>query len=383
MKITHCISSIDQDTGGPARSVTHLVEELVKTVSVSGVAILTLKSENPLLRESPSIAINLGFYESGLLGYSAGLQTALNEIATELFHGHGIWQPTVHQMAAVARKRHIPYVISIRGMLEPWSMQQSSLKKKLALFLFQDKDLQHAACLHATALMEVEAIRKAGYKNPVANIPNGINLEEFPQKDYNSGMDGKRKILFLSRIHHKKGLELLIAAWNTIDAGLRENWIIEIAGNGEEGYITQLNGMIRDLGLDEQISIIGSRFGEDKLKTYQGAEFFVLPTYSENFGIVIAEALSCGIPVVTTQGTPWEEIEKYNAGKWIAIGEEPLRAALIEMLKMSREEITVMGRNGRRLIEQNYSIVSVAQKMAEVYLWLLGKQKKPDFVYTS
>ncbi|MFZ2284908.1 MAG: glycosyltransferase [Lutibacter sp.] len=380
MNISHIIASMDESTGGPARSVTHLLEELGKIEAISQVNLLSLKSENPLLSKFSNPKLQLKFFEAELFGFSKALEMNLQSINTSLFHGQGLWQLPVHQMALAARKRKIPYVISIRGMLEPWSLQQSKVKKKIAMQLFQYKDLKEAACLHATALMEVDSIRKLGFKNPIACIPNGINIAEFPQKEYSEQPGSKKRVLFLSRIHPKKGIELLLEAWKSIDLELRENWIIEIAGNGENDYINQLKSLIKVKGLENKIKIVGPKFGKEKLALYQSADLFVLPTYSENFGIVIAEALSCGVPVITTKGTPWQELETVNAGKWIEIGVAPLKEALLQMMEKSDLERETMGKNGRKLIEEKYSIESVAKKMVALYAWIINGGKKPDFV---
>jgi glycosyltransferase involved in cell wall biosynthesis len=380
MKITHCISSIDESTGGPARSVTHLVEEFGKIDVISEVNLLSLQSENPLLLSFLNPKLKLKFFEAAFFGYSRGLKIKLQSIQTLLFHGHGLWELPVHQMALAARRRKIPYIFSIRGMLEPWSMQQSKVKKKIVMQLFQHKDLKQASCLHATGVMEVESIRKLGYKNPIAAIPNGINIGDFPQKQYAIGKT-KKTILFLSRIHPKKGIEILINVWQSLDYTLKENWCVQIAGNGEDNYIKQLNTLIQEKGLVESITIIGSKFGPEKIVTYHEADLFVLPTHSENFGIVIAEALCCGLPVITTKGTPWEDLERYNAGKWIPVGESFLKEALVDLMSKTDAEREAMGKNGRKLIEENYSIESVSEKMVELYAWILNGGKKPDFVY--
>ena len=380
MNISHIISSIDESSGGPARSVTHLLEELGKIEAISQVNLLSLKSANPLLATFLNPKLQLKFFKAELFGFSKALKMNLQSIQTSLFHGQGLWQLSVHQMALAARKRKIPYVISIRGMLEPWSLQQSKVKKKIAMQLFQNKDLKAAACLHATALMEVKSIRDLGFKNPIACIPNGININDFPQKECNEQSSSIRKILFLSRIHPKKGIELLLEAWKSIDLELRENWIIEIAGNGENDYINQLKSLIKVKGLENKIKIVGPKFGEEKLTLYQSADLFVLPTYSENFGIVIAEALSCGVPVITTKGTPWEALLATQSGWWIDIGVAPLKAALVEALQTSPQSLQQMGDNGRKLVEEKYSIQAVAKQMMELYEWIINGGKKPVFV---
>ncbi|WP_447770457.1 glycosyltransferase [Sphingobacterium faecium] len=379
MKVVHTISSIDQSTGGPARSSTSLIEELLKNDCVDRIDLLTVRSNDPLLNKFESKKGHIHFNTSRLGHLSKSFKEQLTNINPDLFHGHGIWDLPVNQMAKIAREMKIPYVVSIRGMLEPWSLKQSKFKKKVAMLLYQHYDLKKASCLHATAEMEAKSIRDLGYKNPIAVIPNGIDLSEYPMKDF-SIRKTKRKILFLSRIHPKKGIEYLIEAWERLEPSVKLNWEIEIAGNGEEGYLNKLNDIINSKSLNGDIKIIGPKFGSDKLATYHSSDLFVLPTHSENFGIVIAEALSCGIPVITTTGTPWQNINKSNSGQWIDIGVKPLLKSLEFMMKLNDSELNQMGFNGRKLIENEYSIESVASKMLECYKWILNKGEKPNFI---
>lgn len=368
MKVVHCISTIDKNSGGTSIYMKLLIESLDGKIEQ---VLITEISENNLKIDSSANLIFLSKKE---------INKGFSKLDANLFHGNGLWQFPVHYMAKNALKKNIPYIISTHGMLEPWSLGQSKLKKKLAMLLFQHKDLKKATCLHATGQMEVDSIRKLGYTNPIANIPNGIQIKDFPQKTYLK-KNSKRKILFLSRIHPKKGIELLITAWKSIDSNLKKDWCIDIAGNGEQSYLDTLNQIIEREGLSQEIKIIGPKFGQDKIETYHSADVFVLPTHSENFGIVVAEALSCGVPVITTKGTPWSDIEINNAGKWIDIGEEPLKIAMQELMLKSDAERESMGNNGRKLVEGHYSIESVALKMVELYKWIINSGEKPSFVY--
>ena len=381
MKIIHCIASIDKSTGGPARSCTHLINALQHIEEIEEVDLFSLKTEDPIYVE-PSIKEKgkYYFFSSSSFGYSKELKVYLSKIRSTIFHGHGLWEIPVHQMASFARKNHIPYIISVRGMLEPWSMQQSKLKKRIALLLYQKKDLSSANCLHATATSELESIRKLGYMNPVAVIPNGIDVDSFPLKEPKFVEDPTRTILFLSRIHQKKGIEILIEAWSKLTDSVKSGWKVDIVGNGSPDYIASLNNLILSKGMEKEIVILGPKFGGDKVKAYQQADLFVLPTHSENFGVVIAEALACGIPVITTKGAPWQELEEFNAGEWIDIGIEPLRSSLSNLMTKNSFELMTMGQNGRKLVEQKYSISSVASQFFELYKWLDNKGDRPYFV---
>ena len=376
MKIGHVISSIDRNSGGTSVYMKFLLEELNLYATQN---IVAFDSANNIKIEA-DVKLLLVKQSRVNIFYSKSMIFALDNNYPDIFHGNGLWDYPVHQMAYIARKRNKSYIISTHGMLEPWSLEQSKFKKFLAMKVYQNKDLIKATCLHATGQMEVQTIRKLGYTNPIADIPNGIVIKDFPRKEYVRGKT-KKTILFLSRIHPKKGIDILINTWALLDDNLKENWSIEIAGNGDDSYISQLNSLIQENGLEECIKIVGPKFGHDKIATYHGADVFVLPTHSENFGIVIAEALCCGVPVITTTGTPWQILEEYNAGKWIPVGENPLKVALEGLMSKTDEEREAMGRNGRRLIEEKFSIESVVQRFVLLYQWILTGENKPDFVY--
>lgn len=376
MNILHVISGIDLTDGGPSKSVPDLA--LNQALQGQAVTIFTTVSENPYLKESPHPNLSLCFTVKNT--FKKNLNRLLNASKFDILHGHGIWQMPIHNMTQLASKKNIPFVITPRGMLEPWALNAGKWKKKLALSLYQRTDLTKAVCIHTTAQMEGENIRKLGFKNPIAVISNGIDVSEFPLKSETT-KKGINKILFLSRIHPKKGIENLIESWSQTEKALRQNWQIEIAGNGEENYITSLQKLIEAKDLQEEIKIIGPQFGDAKIKAYQQADLFVLPTYSENFGMVVVEALACGVPVITTKGTPWEELNTHHAGWWIDIGVQPLVKALDEALNLPEEQRKQMGRNGRELVEEKYSIEAVAAKMIQLYKWILSEGEKPEFVY--
>lgn len=367
---------MDANSGGTTTAVLDILKVQSKFV---GLELYTLNSIQQI-----EITVNnliLFTEDVSFLDYSSDLGKKMKFSNASIFHGHALWSLSLHQMSAMARKLRKPYLISIHGMLEPWSMQQSVLKKKLAMALYQHKDLKSATCLHATALSEAESIRNLGYKNPIAVIPNGIDMSNYPMKEKEMAKFGKKKMLFLSRVHHKKGIEILIEAWSLLHPSLKNNWEVEIAGNGEKEYIASLQNKIQLSGLANEIKITGAHFGEEKIKTYHSADVFVLPTYSENFGMVVAEALSCGIPVITTKGTPWKDLEDYNAGSWIDIGVEPLKKTLEVYLQKDNSELERMGRNGRKLVEEKYSIASVGEKFVKLYNWILTSENKPNFIY--
>jgi len=379
MIISHVISSIDENNGGPSRSVTHLLSAINQSHPSIRLNLNTGISENPILKVFDRHNIKLTFYKSEIFGRLSGLNKLLTESNSQLFHGHAIWDLPVHQMALTARSLKIPYIITPRGMLEPWALKQKRFKKKIALELYQYKDLKNAACIQATAPMEAENIRALGFKNPIAIIPNGIPLRDFTVKNFDKYTFNK-KVLFLSRVHPKKGIENLIKAWSLLPSDLVRDWTLDIIGNGEQSYIDILKSLINEKRLSQRISIKDPVYGKDKTKAYQNADVFVLPTYSENFGIVVAEALACGIPVITTKGTPWEDLKHYDCGWYIEIGVRPLVKTLENALRMSKNRRQQMGENARRLIEAKYDIAAVADQVYELYHWILNESDRPSFV---
>lgn len=375
MKILHVISSIDISCGGPSKSVSDLA--IHQTFRGQNVTIITNASENPYLKESVHPNLKLIFVKE--TSFKKMLKGILLSENFDILHSHNLWEMPMHIMALLARKNNIPYIITPRGTLHPWSLNVKKWKKIPAMLFYQRKDLLKATCIQATSKTEAKYFRELKLNNPIAIIPNGIAIEEFPKSLIKKSIVNKT-ILFLSRVHSQKGLAFLIEAWQQLDQSLRENWQIEIVGNGEKGYVVSLQKLINDKGLSNEIYIMGPLFGEDKLAAYHRADLFVLPTYSENFGVVVAEALACCVPVITTKGTPWEELNTRKAGWWIEIGAKPLAVALEKAICLNDTERQQMGLNGRKLIEESYCIQSVASQMIELYEWVLGKREQPYFV---
>ena len=376
MKVTQAIQSLDRNDGGTASYIQLLDTELIKYTPI---CITTLASANPLPMDKRIEIIACQKSFPYVKGYSKELLKRMKGIQTTLFHGNGMWQFPIHALSSIARQMKIPYILSPHGMLEPWALQTGKFKKKLGLWLYQYEDLAHATCLHATAKSEADTIRALGLKNPIAIIPNGINLSEYSISTHNE-KKAQHTLLFLSRIHPIKGIEFLIEAWSKLENSLKQHWIIRIVGNGDQHYMNSLKELINQKGLSKEIFIEGPLFYDDKIKAFKEADLFVLPTFSENFGIVILEALASGVPVITTKGAPWVELEENNAGWWIEIGVDPLVETLKKALKLTNSDRHLMGINGRALAESKYSINAVAKKMMELYYWVEGKMPPPSFI---
>jgi glycosyltransferase involved in cell wall biosynthesis len=250
-------------------------------------------------------------------------------------------------------------------------MHVKRFKKQLAMLLYQKKDLQMANCILATSQMEAHNVRNLGIYSPVAVIPNGIDITEYKCRGEIEKYSIKKQILFLSRIDPKKGIEYLIEAWKILKSQYRD-WNVIIVGNGEESYILRLKTLISKYGLEECIRILPPAFGEDKYKLYCESSLFVLPTYSENFGMVIAEAMSCGVPVITTNGTPWHELNTKKLGWCIDLSLNNLIKSISEAIDLGQDRLFELGQLSSRHVYENYQYNEVANRMISVYKWVIN-----------
>lgn len=264
----------------------------------------------------------------------------------------------------LAQKLGYKVVLTPHGMLEPWIIQRHYWTRKVpALWLYQRAAIQKADCIQATAESERDNLLKLGYNSNIKVVKLGIDADGIEMK---KSWKKTRQILFLSRVHVKKGINFLIEAAAELRSELQGYKII-VAGEGDAAYVAEMKQMISDRGLQDIVQLIGGVYGNEKWRLFQTSDFFVLPTHSENFGLAIAESLASGTPVITTVGTPWNDLNSSHAGAWIEIGTQPLVATLRQFLALSDEELGTMGRNGRKLIETKYSAKVMAEEMMGVY----------------
>lgn len=360
MRVLHIVSSLSRAIGGPARSV----QGLVAGLNDGGID-AWLMAMKPL--GDPWIEGVKAKYrcanKTNWFGMQKAVERVIDELKPDLVHVHSIWQWTLHLAVKAARKKGIPYVLAPRGTIEEWSLKQKWLKKKIALMSYQGADFRHAAAIHCTAESEAAQARRMWPGKPIILSPNAVNLpKELPRRKLHE--DGAHRALFVSRFHHKKGLLNLIDAWAKIRP---QGWKMELVGTDSDGYLKVVESRIAVLGLQDVFIITGALMDEEKWDAYARADLFVLPTYSENFGIVVAEALWAGVPVVTTKGTPWFELEVCNCGWWIDIGVESLAMTLKDAMSLADEDRLQMGERGHRLIEAKYTWNSVVDKMIAGY----------------
>ncbi|MEO1283159.1 MAG: glycosyltransferase, partial [Pseudomonadota bacterium] len=265
------------------------------------------------------------------------------------------------------------------GMLGRGALAFSRHKKRAFAALIQRRSLAGVTCFHATSEQEHDDIRAFGLTAPVAVVPNGIDVPdtgEIMQPALAS--DRQRSVLYLGRVHAKKGIDRLLRAWANVEAA-NPNWRLQIVGPAEEGHDVELLHLAQRLQLPRVVFHPGM-FGAEKLAAYRDADLFVLPTLDENFGMVVGEALAHGTPVICTKGAPWAGLSEKGCGWWIDHGVDALTATLSESMAMPREKLRAMGLVGRSWMEADYSWDRIVLDMLSVYRWCQTKSEKPDFI---
>ncbi len=374
MKILTFISSLDINAGGPSRSVPILVKGLAELGM--DVTLMTIYSENMNVHALEGTTAKLKLLEPSFS--RSEIAQYLKDEKFHLIQIQSMWDLPYHKVMVEARRLGIPYIVTPRGMLEPWSLSQKKWKKKLAWWLYQRNDVQKSVCVFTTAKMEAEHVSNLGITTYKAVIPNGIETDAYPCKISTDVV--KKQVLFLSRIHVKKGIELLFEAWKRIHHDFAD-WQLLIVGNGEAEYIHSLENRVESFGLKDCIKILPPVFGEAKIKVYQESAIFCLPSYSENFGMTIAESMSCGTPVITTTNCPWEILDESKIGWCVDLSVDNIERALREAMTMTPTDLYEMGQQASKLINENYDYRVVTRNTLRLYKWLLNSGEKPEFVY--
>lgn len=365
MKIVQFITSIDRKNGGTSTYLELLTEYLGRLVDLH---IVSAPCDNPINMQHATVHYVDCVGMKNLLKLRKQISVLLDELKPDVVHSNGIWEPQSYIVQCEAQRRGIKFLITPHGMMEPWCVNNKAWKKKLALALYQQKSIRKADCLHATTPQERDNMLLWGEKTPIEIIPLGIGVDDIAVK---ATWKKRREVLFLSRVHYKKGIEFLLEAVKDLKE-LLSGYTFIIAGEGETDYVEGLKQRAKDYGIGHLFNFVGGVYGNKKYNLYRNADFFVLPTYCENFGYVIAEALAVGTPVVTTQETPWCSLEENNCGHWVPLKQEDITNAIKDMIGKDDAELETMGRNARKLIETQCNSTIVAKRTVELYKKMLG-----------
>ena len=389
MNIIQILPSILEESSGPSYSVRRLCEKISEK---SNLELLTLSNktflQNKNIRNSKlnfhkEFDIN---YLPRRLGSSPNMKKYIKDKVSgnsvDIIHNHGMWQMTATYTTLAKKFENIKTINSPRGTLSPVALSHSRVKKNAFWLLFQKKSLEIASAFHATSEQEYIDIRDLGFRQPIIILPNGIDIPRLSKE----AIKKKRKILFLGRINKKKGIENLLYAWKVLMNDFID-WDLEIVGSDEQygrksNYLSELKQIAIKLKL-KNISFSEPIYGEEKFLKYNQSDIMVLPSYSENFANTVSESLASGTPVITTKATPWKKISDYKCGWYIDTGYEPLLDCLNKAMKISSNNLSTMGHNGREWMTKEYSWDGISEKMILSYKWLHGSSKQYDWIITN
>lgn len=366
---------MSKSCGGPA-CTTSLTVQGMKTLGVD-VKILTnrmLPGEVSVSEEPFIHYLELPSYYNSRFGYSSAWTKVLKEISeADIYHIQGIWQYQGYITARFAIENHSPYVITLHGALHPEALRYSSLIKKMALSLFQRKQLQKASCVHVTCAEEMKHYRSLGFTNPVAMVPNPIDCGELVDPFFK---DDIKRVGYLGRIQPYKRVDRLIEIWKN----LHEPGELVIMGDGDPKYVSEMRRKVQEEGLDK-VCFTGWVSGMEKQRLLASLTCLVVPSDFENFGMIIPEALLQNVPVIGSTATPWKDLNTYRCGWWVNNDQETLTDVLREVLSLNKGDLYEMGKRGRQLVLEKYAVNVVSEQMKQLYGWLAGNSEKPDFVF--
>jgi len=274
----------------------------------------------------------------------------------------------------MARRKGIPYIVSAHGMLEPWALTNKRMKKTIYAAVTERSTLACASCLRALTRDEADDYRKFGLSNPIVIVPNGVEVQQYPADIFLNRfphLQGRRLILYLGRIHYKKGPDILMRAWQLIEQQFPESQLV-IAGPDSEGTEAAIKQLAIRLNLYGRITFTGHLSGDLKWSALTASSLFVLPSHSEGFSVAILEALGCARPVVISPQCHFPEIVEQRCGWLVEPVCEPLAAVLANALQAPPTVVEEMGARGQALVQERYRWDAIGYQMAEVYRWVLG-----------
>src|SRR4051812_15779821 len=311
MKVGFLVGSVSREAGGLFQSVRGLAKAVTCTnASTSVFGISDEKSAVDVAQWRP-LSVQTFQPQWRAWGYSKELLPALYHTDLDVLSTHGLWKYCSLASHRWHRRTRRPYVVHPHGMLEPWALQNSRSKKRIAALLYEDRHLRGAACLRALCEPEAQSIRAYGLRNPICVIPNGVDLPEKHRNSRFSARDseliriteGKKVLLYLGRLHPKKNVANLIRAWKRTgdsDSSILKDWVLAIAGWDQNGYEGELRKLSSDCGLTSNVRFLGPLFGPEKDAVYRACDAFVLPSLSEGLPMTVLEAWAYARPVLMT-----------------------------------------------------------------------------------
>jgi glycosyltransferase involved in cell wall biosynthesis len=372
----HVVNSVNPELGGTSVSVVSLARASAVTGRYTSVLLHGDSSNRFPVSSSNLEAAGADFsYLNCVSNFISGGEIENRIGQADIVHIHGLWQTSCIASGLLARRHKKPVIISAHGMLDSWALHNKAWKKWPYSLLFERPNLRRATLLRALTHSEAIDYRHFGLSNPILILPNGVDplpsvgpelaLEQWPV------IRDKRVVLFLSRVHHKKGLDLLARAWSNIAATFPDAHLV-IAGPDSEGTLALIKRILDNSSLRNRVTFTGSVFGNLKQSLLGSATVFVLPSYSEGFPIAALESLACGVPIIITDACHMNEVREIGAGWVISPKLIDLIDALREALSCPAQHLRSMGKRGCHLIQTKYRWEHIGVQMAEALDWVLG-----------
>ncbi|MFD0982573.1 glycosyltransferase [Tropicimonas aquimaris] len=351
----------------------HSVRSLSQNLAEAGARVTVIGTRDPdteadLPAWAPLVPVVLEPGRLPGLGGARGIAEAIEASRPDVVHQHGIWMALSLDTARWARTGAT--MISPRGMLDPWALRNSGWKKRIAWSAWEAQNLRRASRIHALAEAEAEAIRSVLPDVRVTTIPNGVRMPEAPSRSKNDS--GLRELLFLGRLHPKKGLPDFLKQWAQLPQTLRSRWRITVAGPDERGHRAELEKLAARLDLTTNLTFTGPLSGAAKEEALQRADAFILPSHSEGLPMAVLEAWSFGLPVLMTTACNLPEGFSAGAALEISSGQDPssLRRAL------ERRDLFEIGRCGRDLVERRFAWQCIANRHLDEYRAMVADHSK-------
>lgn len=373
MRQLHLVESLSLSFGGVARAAAEYCQALAAAGMQITLSPLHWDPEAPSAGHStPNLQI-VPVSGRSIFGRCQTVGRLIDAELVDCVHVHGLWSPVFAFAGALAKARNIPLAISPHGSLSRWALQYKRLKKWAALAVYQGPLLNAAELLFFTSERELEEARSLGITSPAAVLPLGVETPKLRE----AVARHPRTALFLSRLHPVKGIEMLLEAWENVAPS---EWRLLIAGAGEAGYVKAIRERIRRMRCGDAVVLLGEVSGEAKERAFGEADIFVLPSYSENFGLVVAEAMARGVPVLTTTATPWEILDRRQCGWWVAAEPCALQTALANAMRLSPATLQEMGRRGRAVVEEEFAWPRIGALAVSAYQWALKGSAPPPCI---
>ena len=391
MRVGMMIGSIANSGAGVAMAL-HSLTRALHQIPGTSVEVFGMGADDGVTAERDWAGARLHLHKvrgPASFAYAPTLSRSLADRPIDLLHLHGLWMYCSVATRRWAIRSGRPCLISPRGMLDPWALANSGLKKRIARRLYEDANLRHADCLHALCEPERQAIRDCGLTGPICVIPNGVDpvpeVRPATPEWRRALPPGAPVLLYLGRLHPKKRVLELLQAWHLAGLSNCANasaWHLVIAGPGPADYVQLLQKRIAQLELGERVRLIGPQYGPAKQATLSAVDAFVLPSLSEGMPNAVLEAWASGLPTLITPHCNLPE--GYAVGAALRIEPEPeaIAAGLQTLFALSEESRLTMGRRGRELVGARFTWGRVATEFESVYRWLLGSGDRPDCIDT-